>query len=114
MLTMLDPAMSFLRYILSWWKPQRGDAAPALKVILYTRAGCHLCEDALQMLNDERRRCNFELEIIDVDGEAGLRERYGECVPVVVVDGKVYFRGRVNQVMLRRLLEGKALSRKRR
>jgi len=41
---------------------------------------------------------------VDVDSDSGLRSLHGEWVPVVEMGGKVRFRGRVNRVLLRRLL----------
>jgi glutaredoxin len=70
------------------------------QTIVYTRAGCHLCEQAEQLLI----RHGLAPTLIDIDGDAGLRERYTECVPVVFIDGKERFRGRVNEVLLRRIL----------
>ncbi|MGB6044538.1 MAG: glutaredoxin family protein [Pirellulales bacterium] len=69
-------------------------------IILYTRNGCHLCEDARQLL----LRYGIEPKEIDVDEDAALEQLYGECVPVVLIDGQVRFRGRVNETLLRRLL----------
>lgn len=99
--------MPLLDYILSWWKGGRPSCESALRFILYTRAGCHLCEEALRTLNAERTQWDFSVEAVDIDGDVTLKEKYGECVPVVTVDGKVYFRGRVNAVLLRRLLRGR-------
>ena len=70
------------------------------QVILYTRAGCHLCEDALALL----QKHGLKPELVDIDADPELRERYDVCVPVVVVDGKERFRGRVDERLLRRLL----------
>jgi glutaredoxin len=74
-----------------------------VNVILYTRAGCHLCDDAKTLL----LRHGLSPREIDIDQDAELRERYNECVPVVVIDGKERFRGRVDEVLLRRLLRRK-------
>jgi glutaredoxin len=71
-------------------------------VILYTRQGCHLCDNALSML----RRHGLNPRLVDIDSDASLRQRYNECVPVVQIDGKERFRGRVNEVLLARLLAG--------
>jgi glutaredoxin len=71
-----------------------------MQVVLYTRAGCHLCDDALAVL----RRHGLSPRLVDIDAEPGLRERYNECVPVVEIDGKERFRGRVNEILLSRLL----------
>ena len=69
---------------------------------LYTRPGCHLCDDAADLLE----RYGLEVERVDIDQDAALRARYDTCVPVVVIDGQERFRGRVNEVLLRRLLRG--------
>jgi glutaredoxin len=60
-------------------------------VTLYTRSGCHLCEQAEQMLAKARSLAEFELEIIDIDSDTRLRELYNEEVPVVAIDGKKVF-----------------------
>ncbi len=72
-------------------------------VVLYTRAGCHLCDEALVVLE----RFGLSSRLVDIDADPQLRERYNECVPVVEIDGKERFRGRVNEVLLARLLASK-------
>ncbi len=72
-------------------------------VALYTRSGCHLCDDAHALLV----RHGLRPEIVDIDADPALRERFNTCVPVVVIDGKERFRGRVNEVLLRRILAEK-------
>ena len=69
-------------------------------VVLYTRKGCHLCDDAAALL---RRHCLAPREI-DIDADPALVARFTNCVPVVVIDGKERFRGRVSELLLRRLL----------
>lgn len=73
---------------------------PVPDAIVYTRQGCHLCEDAEALL----RRYGLSPQLINIDEDPALVERYTDCVPVVVVDGKERFRGHVNEVLLRRLL----------
>jgi glutaredoxin len=73
---------------------------------LYTRRGCHLCDEAWEKLERARERHGFALEAIDVDSDAELAAKYGMEVPVVTVNGTVRFRGGVNAVLLERLLEG--------
>jgi glutaredoxin len=72
---------------------------------MYTRQGCHLCETAWQRLQDAQQRHGFALTARDVDQNPQLAAQYGECVPVVTVNGKVRFRGAVNSVLLERLLK---------
>jgi glutaredoxin len=71
------------------------------QVVLYTRAGCQLCDDARELL----ARYGLRPESVDIDADAELRARYDTCVPVVEIDGVERFRGRVNEVLLRRLLQ---------
>lgn len=76
---------------------------PDAEVILYSRKDCHLCEDALSLL----RRYGLKPTILDIDADPALRQRYNVCVPVVVIDGRERFRGRVDEILLRRLLDAR-------
>ncbi len=73
-------------------------AAP--RVTLYTRAGCHLCDEAQALLETLGGRLGFTPQAIDVDGDAGLRERYGEAVPVVAIDGAEIVRAPIRAAAL--------------
>jgi glutaredoxin len=75
-----------------------------LKVVLYTRVGCHLCDDALALL----RQYGLEPQLIDIDADPALLKQFNECAPVVEIDGKVRFRGRINEVLLSRLVANQA------
>ncbi len=74
------------------------------EIVMYTRHGCHLCEQAWEQLERAQSRYGFTLRQVDVDGDSQLVRAYGECVPVVTVNGRVRFRGVVNPVLLERLL----------
>jgi glutaredoxin len=78
------------------------------RVVMYTRAGCHLCDDAWTLLEQAQRRYGFALTKVDVDADAELAARYGLEVPVVEVNGQVRFRGIVNTVLLQRLFDASA------
>ena len=71
------------------------------QIVIYTRHDCHLCEDAEQLV----RHHGLTPTLIDIDNDPALRERFDCCVPVVEIDGKIRFRGRVNAVLLKRLLD---------
>jgi glutaredoxin len=70
------------------------------QVTVYTRRGCHLCEEAHELL----KRHALAPVLVDIDADPALQERYTNCVPVVVIEGKERFRGRVNEFLLTRLL----------
>ena len=79
---------------------RREEPLAAASVVLYTRRGCCLCDEAKALLE----RHGLQPEERDIDADPHLHEMYTECVPVVVIDGKERFRGRVDEVLLRRLL----------
>ena len=90
--------------MLSWLFFWRRRNLEHLQVQMFTRAGCHLCDEARQILESARQQYGFTLQAVDVDTDPELISQYGDCVPVVLVDGKVRFRGRINSVLLSRLL----------
>ena len=51
---------------------------------VYSRTYCHLCDDMITGLRSLQARFRFRIEVIDVDADAGLEDRYGEDVPVLV------------------------------
>ena len=88
-----------------WLGPARRSQERAGRhVLFYTRNGCHLCERRGRSSRRRKQRYGFTLERTDVEADSRLAAEHGECVPVVVIDGKVRFRGRVNSVLLERIL----------
>ena len=87
-------------------------AAPGRRiqsVVMYSRPGCCLCDEAWEIL--EKYRASLPpTVVVEIDSDPGLLERFSTCIPVVEIDGKVRFRGRVNEMLLRRLIEGTALA----
>jgi glutaredoxin len=73
-------------------------------VVLYTREGCHLCEDALAVLERVRADVPFALEARDIEADDDLLRRYLERIPVVEVDGEEVFEFYVDEPELRRRL----------
>ena len=70
-------------------------------VTLYTRAGCHLCEDAEALL----RRLGYDVTPVDVDADRGLQARYGDEVPVLAVNGRVVLSGIIREQAVRKALD---------
>jgi glutaredoxin len=58
-----------------------------LIVTLYTKEDCGLCEEAASMLRRLQQRIRFEIEYVDVEADQAAAERYGQRIPVIVIDG---------------------------
>ena len=76
-----------------------------MKVVLYTRSGCHLCDRAESTLLDLRKQYCFGLEIIDIDRFSELYDLYNEIIPVVCIDEKVVAKAPIDFVDLRNFFE---------
>ena len=65
-----------------------------IEVSIYSRSNCHLCEVALEVLNQMRSELDFNITKILIDGNLELEEKYGEQVPVILINDKPhdYFR----------------------
>ena len=50
----------------------------------FTTQGCHLCEQAEEILLALQKECTFELEVIDIAADKELVERYGLSIPVLL------------------------------
>lgn len=82
-----------------------------VSVTLYTRVGCHLCDVVKAQLDAAQSQHPFALEVVDVDVEAELVERYGDEVPVVMVAGRKAFKYRLDPAeFLDRLARAEAAS----
>ena len=75
------------------------------EVVLYGKAGCHLCDDARAEIESVRARRDFSLREIDIALDPVLYARYGERIPVVLVGGREAFEYHVDPVELERLLD---------
>jgi glutaredoxin len=56
-------------------------------VTIYSRQGCHLCEAAHQLLASVQEELVFEIDLVDIDGDAELIKLYSDQVPVIHIDG---------------------------
>ena len=93
----------------------RPRAEPGFTVELYTREGCSLCEEARLWLEAKAPEYDYALWLTDVDRDAALQARYGDFVPVAVLDGKEeLFRLQADYPALERRLRRRADRRVRR
>ncbi|MEP7763504.1 glutaredoxin family protein [Sanguibacter sp. 25GB23B1] len=80
------------------------DTAGASRVVVYTRTGCHLCDDACVVVSRVCGETGTSWTTVDVDASDDLRGVYGDYVPVVTVDGVQQGFWRIDEDRLRRLL----------
>ena len=79
---------------------------------LYTKPDCSLCDEALSALERVRERVPFALEVVDIGADPALSARYGERIPVVLVDGAQAYEYVVDEAELqRRLAAGAGVAR---
>lgn len=74
------------------------------KVIIYTKEECHLCHQAKDVLYSYRKWLP-EIEEVDITTNPEFMEKFSEQIPVVEIDGTIRFRGQVNEILLRRLID---------
>ncbi len=79
-----------------------------IEFTVYSRHGCHLCEDLLQQLFELQRSYSFHIKEIDVDSSPQLIEQYGSLVPVVTRDGKQICHYFLDQTAILQVLSGQA------
>lgn len=59
------------------------------RVVVYSKPGCHLCEDALRMLQNIRDQFNLTIEEIDITTDRELFKNHFEKIPVLMIDDRV-------------------------
>jgi glutaredoxin len=67
---------------------------------LYSRPGCHLCDDARVALERVRARTPFELREVDIESDDSLLSRYLERIPVVALGEEELFDFYVDEAAL--------------
>lgn len=80
-------------------------ARPTYHVTFYTKPGCHLCEQAEELLDDLRRDYDLHVTAIDITRDLAVFERYKYEIPVVVVAGGGVASGRIDAAALRRAFQ---------
>jgi glutaredoxin len=73
-------------------------------VILYGKPGCHLCDDARELLSRLEARYAFTVAEIDIRSDPALFRRYDIRIPVLVIDGQRELDAPIKEQQLRKLL----------
>ena len=76
----------------------------SIRIEIYSRPGCHLCDEAKAVIEPFAARYPLELRVTNVDTDPDLRAAYGTEIPVILINGTEAFRHRVDARALERKL----------
>jgi glutaredoxin len=79
-----------------------------IALTLYTRPGCHLCDEMKAAIARVSRDVPITLDEVDISTDPALEARYGVEIPVLMVDGKKVAKYRVSDEQLTRILKARA------
>lgn len=78
------------------------------RLVLYTRAGCHLCDEMLAQARPVAERHGLAIEPIDIDSDFDLSVRYNTRIPVLALDGTEICHHFLDRAALERALDAAA------
>ncbi|HEY9291483.1 MAG TPA: glutaredoxin family protein [Microlunatus sp.] len=90
------------------WNPSEIAGLGDARVVLLTRVGCHLCADALAVVERVCTATGTRYAEVDVDSDPQLRRQFNDQVPVTFVDGRQHDFWRVDEQRLRTALSSPA------
>lgn len=74
------------------------------RITLYSRPGCHLCDDARTVIERVCAETGESFVEVDIDADEDLLDRFGEEIPVTLVDGRQHDFWRVDETRLKEAL----------
>ena len=78
-----------------------------IALTIYSRPGCHLCDEMKAVVGRVAQTIPLSLEEIDISTDPELETRYGLEIPVLLVEGKKAAKYRIAERELVRLLAGR-------
>ncbi len=78
-----------------------------MELTVYSRPGCHLCEEAMELLRALQAELGFVLCERDISSDEELHRAYFERIPVVAVDGEELWEYFVEETLVRERLESR-------
>ena len=76
-------------------------------MIVYSRPGCHLCDEAKNAIDSSGIPDRFTFAEVNIESDRELLRKYQYDIPVVTIDGVEAFRHRVNREEFKRLIQMK-------
>jgi hypothetical protein len=109
---LVSAGLLFFGIRISWrqtyWQTTWSPSTPGKRfrsIVVYTHPDCPLCESAMDTLGNHRAWLPVPTEV-NIQDDPLLQTQFQMSVPVVEIDGRIRFRGCVNETLLRRLIEG--------
>jgi glutaredoxin len=78
-----------------------------LAVTVYSRPGCHLCDEMKAVADRVAQSIPFTIDIIDISNDPRLEARYALEIPVLLVNGRKAAKYRITEHELRRILRAR-------
>ena len=78
---------------------------PTIAVTFYTKAGCHLCEDARELLEEIAEETEYTLTEIDIRSDPAVFALYRYRIPVLVINEETLLEGRIEAEELARAFQ---------
>ena len=76
-----------------------------IRVDIYSRPGCHLCDEAREVVGRVHHRLPFDIHIVNIETDPALESAYGTEIPVVFINGSKAFKYRVDEAELERKIK---------
>ena len=83
-------------------------AMPGPTLLLYSRTGCHLCDEMKTIVQPLAREFSCALEEVDISTDPALETRFGHDIPVLYINDRKAFKYRLTARELRRRLRDEA------
>ena len=78
-----------------------------IALTLYSRPGCHLCDDMKRVVEQVARSVPLTVAVVDISTDPQLDVRYGQEIPVLLIDGRMAAKFRVSVQELTQILRGR-------
>jgi glutaredoxin len=76
------------------------------RVTIYSRPGCHLCDEAKTVIENSNCSDRFTLEVVNIESDEELLKKYKYDIPVITIDGVEEFIHRVDPEDFKRRIMG--------
>lgn len=76
-----------------------------ISVTFYTKAGCHLCEDARELLEEIAEETAYTLDETDIRSDPAVFEEYRYRIPVIIINQETLLEGRIEAAELARAFQ---------